>query len=431
MKKIVFLFISFLSVFPLLAQTDVFPEYVVENYNILIDLRSEGYQMYSKDDNHMICDSLFYYELNGLKPVEEHRWISNTGGTSNSEGVNTPTALLCELLKVYAGGTRADLLSLYRSEDAATINEILSVDTVYTAWQNSTSRINRFDVLMGLSVEENTFIYVDAYHDNTVLFNTIFAFTKDAGIWHIAAVEDSSPVMGNLYLMMNHFNPYAMLSSNDIDGDGITNLIDNCPCSYNPDQLDTDNDGVGDACDNCWQKFNPDQKDLDGDGVGDECDNCPYVKNPSQEDRDHDSLGDECDLCPDIVNPLQEIEYVNDSVVVAVDCNPDIDGDGIPNEEDEDMDGDGWPNNMDNCPSRYNPNQADSDNDGIGDVCDNCPLRYNPNQEDQDHDGVGDVCDDDQDGDGVPDRWDNCPYHYNPNQEDEDCNGVGDACQDF
>lgn len=35
----------------------------------------------------------------------------------------------------------------------------------------------------------------------------------------------------------------------DSDGDGIPDLIDNCPTVYNPDQLDSDNDGVGDACD--------------------------------------------------------------------------------------------------------------------------------------------------------------------------------------
>lgn len=35
----------------------------------------------------------------------------------------------------------------------------------------------------------------------------------------------------------------------DSDGDGIPDMIDNCPYDYNPDQLDTDADGKGDACD--------------------------------------------------------------------------------------------------------------------------------------------------------------------------------------
>jgi hypothetical protein len=68
-----------------------------------------------------------------------------------------------------------------------------------------------------------------------------------------------------------------------------------------------------------------------------------------------------------------------------------------------DSDGDGVCDNVDNCPSKANPNQDDKDKDGVGDVCDNCPTVPNPDQKDSNGNGVGDVCeatcDVDNDGD--------------------------------
>ncbi len=48
--------------------------------------------------------------------------------------------------------------------------------------------------------------------------------------------------------------------------------VDNCPDTYNPNQVDADEDGIGDVCDNCLTLANSDQADTDGDGIGDACD---------------------------------------------------------------------------------------------------------------------------------------------------------------
>jgi hypothetical protein len=80
----------------------------------------------------------------------------------------------------------------------------------------------------------------------------------------------------------------------------------------------------------------------------------------------------------------------------------------------------------------------DTDGDGIPDGEDNCPVDINPDQTDTDEDGQGDACDDDDDNDGVCDAGvpgadcvagpDNCPLIPNADQNDFDGDGAGDAC---
>lgn len=44
----------------------------------------------------------------------------------------------------------------------------------------------------------------------------------------------------------------SMLGSPDFDGDGVSNLNDNCPFSFNPDQADSDGDDIGNVCDSVF-----------------------------------------------------------------------------------------------------------------------------------------------------------------------------------
>lgn len=164
----------------------------------------------------------------------------------------------------------------------------------------------------------------------------------------------------------------------DADNDGVFNLSDNCDLVVNPNQADTDTDGFGDACDdsdndrvldgadNCLSVANPAQEDTDRDRIGDACDadddndvvpdtadNCRVVANIDQIDREGDGIGDACDVCPDAVN-----------------TGSDLDEDGIDDACDPDDDGDGVPDGNDNCPTTPNPSQIDLNRNGIGQACD-------------------------------------------------------------
>jgi hypothetical protein len=273
----------------------------------------------------------------------------------------------------------------------------------------------------------------------------------------------------------------------DSDGDGLADLLDNCPQASNQDQSDGDGDFVGDicdnclitsnfgqanhdpddlgdACDNCPFTDNPLQLDMDGDGIGDLCDdctdtdedlqcdlvdNCPADPNPTQSDSDGDGLGDVCDPCTDTDDDgLGNPGFPNlgcDPDNCPDDANPnqfDDDGDGLgnacdmcPDDPDNDVDGDLICGELDNCPSVANNDQNDNDSDDVGDVCDNCADDFNTNQLDDDVDGLGNVCDDcvndplnDIDGDTVCGDEDNCPDDPNLSQFDGDGDGLGDPC---
>jgi DNA-binding beta-propeller fold protein YncE len=89
----------------------------------------------------------------------------------------------------------------------------------------------------------------------------------------------------------------------DSDGDGIADVLDNCPQTANPQQRDADADGIGDVCDTtpacggCGQAA-CETVDTDNDGIADSADNCPSTCNPQQRDADADSIGDACDTTP-------------------------------------------------------------------------------------------------------------------------------------
>lgn len=64
----------------------------------------------------------------------------------------------------------------------------------------------------------------------------------------------------------------------DVDGDGVMNVDDNCPTIKNSDQANEDGDRFGDACDPCPPFADPPVlDDPDGDGVSGACDPFPTL----------------------------------------------------------------------------------------------------------------------------------------------------------
>jgi hypothetical protein len=201
--------------------------------------------------------------------------------------------------------------------------------------------------------------------------------------------------------------------TDDADGDGKSDVKDNCPFASNRDQLDGDGDGVGDVCDNCSAASNYSQLDADGDGKGDSCDG----------DIDGDGVANAGDNCPSVPNANQ----------LKSNSSSDARGDACNDDDDKD----GFADSVDMCPTLASAiNEAnsdarcnaDADGDNVKDSSDNCASIANPNQADTDADGQGDICDADVDNDGVLNKADNCPASANRNQADDDGDLKGDAC---
>ncbi|MCP3978648.1 MAG: hypothetical protein GY716_04845 [bacterium] len=130
------------------------------------------------------------------------------------------------------------------------------------------------------------------------------------------------------------------------------------------------------------------------------------------------TLDDDADGLPD------DLETIVDTDPTDPDTDDDgvADGDdGCPTDPGNDEDGDQKCARFDNCPRKFNPDQADADADGIGDVCDcepGVPDESNPI---------------DTDLDGTPDCIDSCPFVTDPpvpgaGDVDADGDGVPARC---
>ncbi len=177
-------------------------------------------------------------------------------------------------------------------------------------------------------------------------------------------------------------------------------------------------------------------KDYDGDGVPDVLDQCPQVPEDIDGDRDEDGCRDLDPYGDEDGDGVRNID--DDCTDVAEDFDGHNDEDGCP-ETSEDSDGDGIIDAVDKCADEAEDHDGfkdadgcpdpDNDLDGIIDIRDACMNRAEDLDDWMDHDGCPD---DDNDADGVPDDEDNCPNHGGPADNngcpssDRDDDGVSD-----
>ncbi|XP_062560064.1 dentin sialophosphoprotein-like isoform X4 [Armigeres subalbatus] len=189
---------------------------------------------------------------------------------------------------------------------------------------------------------------------------------------------------------------------------------------------ESDNDDIGDVVEESetirtdegsGDTGKPHSNDLDGDGIPNDQD--PDDDNdgiPDTQDNDDDNDG-----IPD----AEDMDDDNDGIPDSKDPDSkitanDLDGDGIPNDQDDDDDNDGIPDSEDSDDDNdgiIDAEDDDDDNDGIPDSEDTDGKRRS---NDFDGDGIPNDKDDDDDNDGIPDVLD----------DDDDNDGIVDAEDD-
>ena len=235
---------------------------------------------YTPDDSDFCLEAAYslraaMYNVSGIPHTEWNGVHSQIGGYGNGNWEALyPTYL--ELYETYVVNQTPYSIGISGAYEPGDTEVSFDVELLIDSGIDTT--VDNTDMYLELFVSEDSIMSywstVDKWHnaryvarkyitksDNTKLPISITSAGESetfSGTFQLSDAWDH----GNIYLTaivqnLDTFEVFQALSQNinnldpDPDGDGFDHVYDNCPNTYNPDQLDVDGDGIGDVCDPC------------------------------------------------------------------------------------------------------------------------------------------------------------------------------------
>jgi len=133
-----------------------------------------------------------------------------------------------------------------------------NTDGFIAVWRIEDNYPERVDDLDGRA----TIIF--SYNDSglTATEEANLAVFQSFGAFALGGFFTSQPVIiahdlsaNTITVEIAHFSEFGVALVADDDGDGVSNIDDNCPSVSNAGQTDIDGDGLGDTCDSCPSQF--------------------------------------------------------------------------------------------------------------------------------------------------------------------------------
>lgn len=225
-------------------------------------------------------------------------------------------------------------------------------------------------------------------------------------------------------------------TSNDTDGDGLSDGFELFSIGTEPSVNDTDRDGIEDGIEVFYHFTSPKDNDTDRDSLTDHLE-LELGTSPRLSDTDNDGLSDSkelIDLGLDPIFPDSDKGSINDLMELLMGRDPLDPEDDLPIPSDTDRDG--IPDIIELSLNISDPEKKDTDDDGLDDGVEYLSTGTHPRDPDSDDDDLEDGEEieihgtdpmlADTDGDGLPDGAEILSWRTSPFTNDTDRDGLDD-----